>query len=65
MRALAAFERACGAGDARACSFVSLLYLDGPDSFARDLDKSLEAMKRACQLGLARACEWMKSQSED
>jgi TPR repeat protein len=62
-RALAAWERACDANDARACAFVGLMFLDGPDGTSRDEAKSMEAMNRACELGNRRACDWTASHS--
>jgi TPR repeat protein len=65
-RALAHWRRACERDrNARACSFVGLMYEDGPDGFARDETKSLQAMNRACELGDRRACEWVKSRPSD
>jgi uncharacterized protein len=60
--ALEHWTRACERGrDARACSFVGVMYEDGPDGLARDEAKSLQAMARACDLGNSRACDWVKS----
>ena len=64
--ALAHWERLCHvARSARACEFVSILYLDGVDGGQRDPAKSLSAMARACSLGEPRACLWVKSYSEE
>jgi TPR repeat protein len=60
-RALSAWQRACEASDARACAFVGLMFLDGPDGVSRDESRSMEAMNRACELGNQRACEWTSS----
>jgi TPR repeat protein len=59
--ALAYWQRGCeGRHDARACAFVSLLYLDGPDGLARDVGKSARTLGVACRLGYRPACEWMR-----
>gem|GEM_PF-1979203 len=63
--ALRYWQRRCDdAKDARACAFVSLLYLDGPDGFARDEAKSAQMLSLACRRGYARACEW-ESEGDD
>jgi hypothetical protein len=59
-RALDRWRRACDARDARACTFVGVVYEDGPDGFARDEARSLQAMTRACDLGNRRGCDWIK-----
>jgi TPR repeat protein len=46
--------------DGRACAFLSLLYLDGPDGLARDIPKSVRTMSTACRLGHRPACDWMR-----
>jgi TPR repeat protein len=59
--ALAYFQRGCDVRrDARACAFLSLLYLDGPDGLARDLPKSARTLATACRLGYRAACGWMR-----
>ncbi len=64
--ALAYWEHGCDHDrSARACAFVSILYLDGHDGGARDEAKSLRAMSRACDFGDRRACEWVKAYSEE
>jgi TPR repeat protein len=64
--ALQYWQRRCdGARDARACAFVSLLYLDGPDGFERDEAKSAQALALACRLGYARACEWVRESQDE
>jgi TPR repeat protein len=64
-RALELWTAACDRRDARACAFVGVMYVDGPDGLARDSSKSLEAMNRACGLGEPRACEWVKAHPSD
>jgi uncharacterized protein len=59
-RAVEHWERLCAARDARACTFVGVIYEDGPDGYARDETKSHAAMERGCTLGNARACEWVQ-----
>jgi TPR repeat protein len=56
---LDAWQRACDRGDARACTFVGILYEDGPDGLHRDKERSVRAMERACKLGDRRGCAWV------
>jgi TPR repeat protein len=60
---LEAWQRACDRGDARACTFVGIVYEDGPDGYHRDKDRSLRAMGRACKLGDRRGCAWVSLRS--
>ena len=53
---LDSWQRACDRGDARACTFVGIVYEDGPDGFHRDKERSLRALERACKLGDRRGC---------
>jgi TPR repeat protein len=48
-------EEACSLGDARACSFVGRMWLDGR-GVARDVGKGIAALVRACDEGVALAC---------
>jgi TPR repeat protein len=65
-RALAHWRRACEEGrNARACAFVGVMYVDGPDGMARDEAKSQKAMARACDLGDKRACEWLAGHTDE
>jgi hypothetical protein len=54
----------CGKGDATACSFIGVLWEDGPDGEARDEQKSQAAMNRACALGSRLACEWVNGRDD-
>jgi TPR repeat protein len=58
-------ERCDRDANARACTFVGLIYEDGPDGLTRDPGKSMKAMARACDLGDARGCEWVKMHRGD
>jgi TPR repeat protein len=69
-RALARWQRACDGNSAQACTFVGLLYEDGPDGFQRDERRSLAAMERACTLDRrdkrdkgSRACAWVQART--
>jgi uncharacterized protein len=65
-RAFAHWRRACDqARDARACAFVGVMYVDGPDGLARDEAMSQKAMTRACDLGDKRACEWLAGHTDE
>lgn len=55
------WQHACDARDARACTFVGVIFEDGPDGYARDEARSLKAMSRACDLGNREGCTWLKS----
>jgi TPR repeat protein len=64
--ALAYWQHGCEARhDARACAFLSLLYLDGPDGLSRDLAASARTLATACRLGHRPACEWMREVPDD
>ena len=63
---VAYWQRRCeGLHEGRACSFLSLLYLDGPDGFARDDAKSADLLSRACRLGHKPSCEWARESQDE
>jgi TPR repeat protein len=63
---VAYWQRRCeGQHEARACAFLSLIYLDGPDGFTRDDAKSAELLALACRLGHKRSCEWLRESQDE
>lgn len=60
---LDSWQRACDRGSPRACTFVGIVYEDGPDGYHRDKDRSMRAMERACKLGDERGCAWVRGRS--
>ena len=54
-----ALEKACEAGDAESCMYLSRMCHHG-DGIAPDEARARSLLARACQLGLAQACVALK-----